>query len=355
MTVLITGGTGCLGEYMLAELLRKKDPVWALYRTESKRDSTIDFLKRRNLPGFESLRWINGDVLEIADKWRSWCDRHPGLDQVDNLIHSAASLRFKEDKNGEPLRTNVGGAEAIRQLVQSVPIAVHLISTAYVCGFVQDKVVYEVNHPRGEFVNIYEQSKWEAEQILKDHATVLRPGVIVGDFATGRSSTFTGWYIIVKAIQMLDQVVDGIEGVDRHDLGINVPTNPNAALNILPVDYAAKAIVTIVENPAHHGKIFHITHPVPTPHEWSLEVLCRRFGISGIQFKGYDQEIPEPKNDFQQMIWKQVKRMFTYFSSNPIFDRTNTDSALPDLEPPPITEAYVNRLVDYAVAKNWGV
>lgn len=353
MNVLLTGATGFLGEYLLAELLAQKCSVWALYRTESRKQNTITFLKSQNPESLESLKWVNGDVLKIADKWESWCRENPGLDEVDSLLHSAASLRFKEDKNGEPIRTNVGSARAIRQLMEEVPIKAHVISTAYVCGFVQDEIVREVNHPEGKFVNVYERSKWEAEQILMNHATILRPGVIVGDYLTGRTITFTGWYMIVKALYMLGQALDGVKEIDRFDLRMNLPTNPNSAINILPVDYAAKAIVAIVRNPDQFGKIFHITHPVPTSHEWSVDVLSKKFRISGIQFRGYSRKVPEPKNDFQRMIWGQVRRMFTYLSSNPIFDRTNTDSAISDLEAPPITESYVNRLVDWAVAKNW--
>ncbi|MBI5250246.1 MAG: SDR family oxidoreductase, partial [Desulfomonile tiedjei] len=57
MKVLLTGGTGFLGEYLLAELLERGHSVWSLYRSESRKLDTLRFLSSLNLPrSAESLR-----------------------------------------------------------------------------------------------------------------------------------------------------------------------------------------------------------------------------------------------------------------------------------------------------------
>ena len=50
MNVLLTGGTGFLGEYLLAELLDRGPYVWAHYRSESRKLDTIRFLSSLGLP-----------------------------------------------------------------------------------------------------------------------------------------------------------------------------------------------------------------------------------------------------------------------------------------------------------------
>ena len=88
--------------------------------------------------------------------------------------YTAASTRLHMDENGEPLKTNLGSTIALRKLIDRKPLKVHVISTAYVCGLIQGKVVKEVNHPRGDFVNVHEESKWKAEQIWMGKATILK-------------------------------------------------------------------------------------------------------------------------------------------------------------------------------------
>lgn len=109
-----------------------------------------------------------------------------------------------------------------------------------------------------------------------------------------------------------------------------------------------------MEKPRDHPSIFHLTHPNPPTHAWSHEVISRKFNIRGIRFIGQDAPIPQPKNELEWMIFKQVKGMLFYFSNNPVFDRSQTDRELPDLKAPTIDEALVNRLIDYAIQNNWG-
>lgn len=186
-------------------------------------------------------------------------------------------------------------------------------------------VVYEVNHPRGNFANAYEESKWEAEEVWAHQATIIRPGVIVGDSQTGRCTSFTGWYIIAKGGYLMDQFLNFAPAHDRQDLQIEVPMDPKATLNLVPVDYVAKATIQLIENPVNHNQIFHLTHPHPLTHEWSHDVMCRRFNLGGIRFTGFGASLSESNDPLKLMIWNQTRKMYSYFSSNPTFDRTNAD------------------------------
>lgn len=355
MNVFLTGATGFLGENLLAQLLERGHRVWALYRSEPKRIKTDQFLSGLGLDlGDSQLNWLKGDVLEVNDRWSQWEQELPSLKKVDDVLHSAGSLRFRLNSAGEPRRTNLEGARALWQLTQRKAMQVHLVSTAYACGLTPGGLVYEINHPRGNFANAYEESKWEAEEIWARQATIIRPSVIVGDSQTGRCTSFTGWYIIAKGGYLMDQFLNFAPVYDRQDLQIEVPMDPKATLNLVPVDYVAKATIQLIENPDNHNRIFHLTHPYPPTHEWSHEVICRRFNLGGIRFTGLGASLSELNDPLKRMIWNQTQKMHSYFSNDPTFDRTNTDRALPHLKVPIIDESLINRLLDYAIAQDWG-
>ena len=355
MNVLLTGGTGFLGEYIMAELLERGHSIWALYRSESRKLDTIRFLGSVGLPrSANSLHWFKGEILDAYDQWDNWCKDYDGLDSVDTLIHSAASTRLHMDDSGEPLKTNLGSAKVLRRLIERKPMRVHLISTAYVCGLVQGLRMMEASHPKGDFVNVYEESKWESEEIWKGEATLLRPSIIVGHSETARCASFTGWYILFQAAHLLDRLMGETDNSSRLSLGISIPADPYATTNVVPVDYVAKAAVRIIENPSHHNKIYHLTHPDPPTHKWTLDLICRRFNLGGLDFSGAGSPFTQPRNRIERMVWRQMQTILLHFANNPIFDRTLTESAVPDLEVPSISEEFVEKLIDYAIESDWG-
>lgn len=356
MNVLITGGTGFLGEYLIAELLERGHLVSALFRSDMKRLNTIRFLGSLGLPrSADSLRWIKGDLLRIDEEWPQLCSEFAHLREIDTIIHSAASTRLHMDECGDPLKTNVGSAKALRRLYDVHPVQVHLISTAYVCGLKQGELVKEVIHPKGDFLTVYEESKWEAERIWEGHATFLRPSIILGHSETARCTSFSGWYILFQAAHLLDRLMQENSETTRFSLGIEIPADPQATSNVITVDYVARAAIDIIEDPKNHNKIFHLTHPNPPNHQWTLELICRRFRLGGFGFAGPNAPFMQPRNRIERMAWRQMQTILLHFANNPVFDRTNTDHAVPGLNVPPISEELVNKLIDYAIEREWGL
>jgi len=140
----------------------------------------------------------------------------------------------------------------------------------------------------------------------------------------------------------------------RLDVQIDVPADPDAVINIIPVDYVAKAVVALIENPDHHNGIFHLTHPNPPTHQWTLDYVCEKFNIGGFRLVGAGTPFTPPRNRVERIVWRQIQAILLHFANNPLFDRTNIDTALPDLPVPPVTEAFVTQLLDYAVKQDWG-
>ena len=355
MNVLLTGATGFLGEYLLAELLERGHTVWGLYRSDSRMLDTVRFLSSLGLPRHAGdLRWLKGDVLEADVHWKSWLHSHPGLSGTDTLLHCAASTQLHMDGHGEPLRTNLGSAQSLKRLAQIHPLRTHLISTAYVCGKIRQGVVREELHPRGDFVNVYEESKWESEALWAGEATLLRPSVIVGDSVTGRCTSFSGWYVLMQSLQLLSRLLGEKSDGGSFNLNLRLPVEASATLNLVPVDYVAAAAARLIEDPANHRGVFHLTHPNPPSHRLTWDFVGKKFGVTGLEFAGADADQPTPRDDQEQLVFRQMQAIFSYLGNNPIFSRTFTDRALPCLKPPEVDEASMNRWVDYATAQDWG-
>jgi nucleoside-diphosphate-sugar epimerase len=117
-TVLVTGGTGFLGAYVIRELVMKGYAVRAIRRSGS-------------LPGFvpadifQQVDWIKGDVLDALAL-------EEAMDGVDGVIHAAAKVSFAGKDRSELFKINVEGTANVvnAALLQNVPRFVHVSSVA---------------------------------------------------------------------------------------------------------------------------------------------------------------------------------------------------------------------------------
>ena len=356
MRFFLTGATGFLGEYLLRDLLERGHEVWCLYRHSAKRLDTVRFLSGFDLPRqAEKLHWLQGDLLSLTDCWPLWLQEHPGLAEVDQLLHCAAAMQLHLAADGEPLRTNVGSASVLLRLIERQPMQVHLVSTAYVCGRIESTRVPENFHQRGNFVNSYEESKWQAEQLWAGRATLLRPSIIVGDSVTGRCTSFFGWYIFMQAVQLLGRLIqDGDATGQPVDLQLSLPVSATDTMNIVPVDFVSQSIVRLLENPANHRRVFHITHPQPPTYDQIWQYVSSRFGLRGVGFAGTATQTVQPRNELERLVCSQMESVLDYFGNNPLFERSNLEQALPGLSPPEITAELMDLWLGYAMDNDWG-
>src|SRR6202035_2457296 len=102
----------------------------------------------------------------------------------------------------------------------------------------------------------YFRTKYEAEQIVREEATVpwrvYRPGIVIGSSETGEADRVDGPYYSFKLIQRLRDALPswvplvGFEG---------------GPLNLVPVDFVASAIAHVAARPGLDGGTFHIVDP----------------------------------------------------------------------------------------------
>ena len=271
-TVLLTGATGMVGRYLLRDLLlrdqtvvvigRGRGPITGEDRIEALLQDWEQRLQRRLLrPVF-----IEGQLTEPGLGIRPDSNQRMVLEATDVVLHCAASLRFEEDQAGEePIRTNLTGTKHVIDFAEAWGIPhFHHISTAYVCGC-RTGTVRENELDAGQsFHNIYEHSKFQAEQLLAatghfQSKTIYRPSIIVGDSLTGFTSTFHTVYSILKFVRALpDEHARNLAWIFQR---LNLKGDERK--NLVPVDWVSQTICDILDRPTAWGQTFHLTNPQP--------------------------------------------------------------------------------------------
>ncbi len=126
----------------------------------------------------------------------------------------------------------------------------YYVSTAYVAGLRQGVVGPDELSFSAGFRNAYEQTKAEAEALVRDVSSrfptvIFRPSIIVGDSISGQTSAFNVIYVPAKLL---------VRGLFRF-----VPAVPNIPFDVVPVDYVADAIAHLSRLPLPSGTCYHLT------------------------------------------------------------------------------------------------
>jgi thioester reductase-like protein len=358
-SILLTGATGLLGQYLLRDLLLKGLPV-AVFARDSRQAGAAERVSEivafwcetlgRKLPTPKVLAGElcpNGLGLTGAD--RRWIGGH-----CRTMINSAASLAFRDTPEGEPWRTNVQGTRSLLTLCRDVGLSEwHQVSTAFVCGRRQGVIADEDLDAAQSFHNPYEESKCQAEQLVRQTpgicATIYRPAVIVGDSRTGHTSSFTGIYRFLElAVRLASINSQGAEA----GLPLRLPLTGDEVWNLVPVDWISRAIVDLLHKPQWHGQTFHLVSRSPVSTRFVRDVGAEVLNLPGIEFAG-PGGVAEPTR-LEQMFFEGIEEYWPYLGGNQAFTSANAIAALPDLPPPLVDRAMLERLIRFAVANRFG-
>ena len=359
--LLLSGATGLVGRYLLRDLLGADVPVAVLCRSNriepaAQRVEALmrrwDKLAGRHLPRPVVIEAdLRQPMLGMSAEDLAWIAAN-----CDSILHSAASMTFREDKHGEPFRTNNDGMRNLLDVCRQAGIArFHHVSTAYVCGLRTGRV-YERELDLGQQNgNVYEVSKLTAEKMLRaadflDETTIYRPASVVGDSATGYTVSSHGFYLPLQlAYVMADKIPTRLMG-ERFFRLLNL--RGDEGKNLVPVDWLAAAIAYLVMHPEHHRETYHLTNPRPVTVKSIQEVIQEAVEkYSSRRFVGElsEQQIVEYEAMFQ--YYMEIYR--SHWRDDPVFDRTNTDRALPHLPCPEIDYEMLLRIASYPVKENF--
>lgn len=223
--ILVTGGTGFLGSYIIQQLVEKGYAVRALRRSNK-------------LPGwipaatFEdtstgSVEWVEGDILDVVSL-------EEAMEGTDAVIHSAALVSFAKKDRKDMYQVNVEGTANVVNIAleKNVRRLVHISSVAALGRTANGGHVNEEKKWEESKVNThYAISKFKAElHVWRGigeglDAVILNPSTILG---------YGDWHSSSCAI--FRQVHDGF---DWYTPGIN---------GFVDVEDVAKAAIILLES-----------------------------------------------------------------------------------------------------------
>jgi thioester reductase-like protein/NADP-dependent 3-hydroxy acid dehydrogenase YdfG len=247
MRYVVTGGTGFIGRRVVSRLLdtRPDAEVWVLVR-------------RPSLGRFEGLaaKWgerakpLVGD-LTGADLGLSE-EAIAELGDVEHVVHCAAIYDITATE-AEQRAANVDGTRAVIELARRLDATLHHVSSIAVAGDFRGEYT-EADFDIGQGLPTpYHQTKFEAELLVREaprlRYRIYRPAVVVGDSRTGEMDKIDGPYYFFRVLAKL-AVLPRFTPIMLPDTG---------RTNIVPVDYVADALVTLLHADGHDGHTFHLT------------------------------------------------------------------------------------------------
>ncbi len=356
--IFLTGATGLIGRYLLRNFLQDGHQVTVLIRP-NKHQSVPERLN--DLITFAQIPKKTSSQIQVIEG----CLKDPALsssdfkkiESFDMIVHSAASLSFHKNMNGEPWTTNLEGTRNLINVARKTGIKRWIqVSTAYVCGQQEEKV-YEDDHNPASTQNDYEASKRAAEELITQQQdldwTILRPGIVVGDSNNGYASTYQGIYHCLKSVAFMSRKIKPDNNGNKK-LPIRYNLSGKEKTNLIPVDWVAEAITQLSLNPETINQYFHLTSQSPLLAETLVDAVQDYYELTGIAFIGKDAPQPEDKNIYEKIFDRETKRLGPYFQDDPDFDRSNLNKFLPGLEDFSVDKAFIHKLLNFAESDKWG-
>jgi long-chain acyl-CoA synthetase len=355
--ILVTGATGFLGVQLVRELLARQPQARLALLIRDRAGQPGQQRADLIVPPAERSRVqvYSGDVgqpncgLDAAAYQRLSAE-------TTRVIHSAATVRFDHTLE-EARRINVEGTRRMMDFAAKMRQLRSLayVGTAYVAGE-RAELVRESELDVGQsYRNTYEQTKAEAEALVRSRlgslpGVILRPSIIVGDSRTGATSSFKMMYWPLK--------------IYARRLWRTVPGYPDAVLDIVPVDFVAASVACLLFDEAALGSTVHLC--AGPRGSATIEQIARR---AMEYFHAPQPRYVDPKFFFAAIrpllflaLWGRKRRVLRdgrayrdYFTMRMQFDTSNAERLLgpAGISPPPVLD-YLDRLFHYCVASDWG-
>ena len=356
----MTGGTGLVGAYVLCNLLQAGHRVAVLARPSKKEsasrriDSILSHWEQEADLQLPRPVVIEGNLQDDSwrEKYAGWFEKNCG-----SVIHCAASLAFYGSLGNEPWLSNIDGTKKILSICKDHGIRqMHYMSTAYIAG--TSRLFREDEFDIGQTLrNDYEQSKFDAEKLVReadflDRPTIYRPSIVVGDSRTAHTTTYHGFYAVLKLAHTLVRRMPLGSTSGRNLLGA-LGMNGSERKNFVPVDWVADVFDHIFSNPQFHGQTYHLVSPQPPFLQDVVDVIQDTIETySPLAEKSDPRRANE--NWFFQNYTDQVQVYKAYLQDDPTFDSTNTQTAAPHLPCPAIDTDLMMFFARYAIMSQFG-
>jgi thioester reductase-like protein len=346
-SVFLTGATGFLGMEVLARLLEAGDrEVLALIRAsddaaaEQRLDDVLTTLWDDPAPYRDRVRAVRGDVTQ---RELGLGDRRVELaEATGSVLHCAASISFDLPLD-EARAINVDGTARVLDFAVEAQARGGLerflhVSTAYVAGRHEGTFRERQLDAGQEFRNTYEQTKWEAEEIVglarELGPAIARPSIVMGESDSGWTPSFNVLYWPLQAFS--------------RGLFDAVPARPDGRIDVVPVDYVADALVHLLGR--RDAGVFNLVagSDAATVGELS-ELAATHFNRPRLPLVDPTEAAEAEAADEHGAVY------VPYFDMRVMFDDARARAVLgPAGIHAPLLRDFFGPLMDYAQATRWG-
>ena len=243
-SILITGATGLLGRSVLRRLLATDARLQAIVLVR-------DPSRWAGVAGVSALHdrigVVQGDLrvdgLGLTREARSAIRRH-----ITAIVHLAADTSFSNPLD-KARSVNTNGTARLLELARECasPVRFAYVSTAFVAGRETGVIAERLAAPKAGWVNAYEQSKYEAEQLVSRQTSdwiILRPATVVCDDGSGAVSQVNA---VHRALRLY-----------RAGLVAMMPGVAGSTIDVVTTDFVADAIARLALRDDVAGRVVHL-------------------------------------------------------------------------------------------------
>jgi len=189
--VLVTGGTGFIGAYIIKELVEKGYAVRAITHSKS-----VPFFLPTHIKN--AVEWVSGDILDVTSL-------DEAMEGVDAVIHAAAKVSFGPKEKKSLYKINIEGTANVVNIAleKNIQRLVHISSVAAIGRTTSGETVNEEKKwHEGNWHTSYAISKYHAEMEVWRAAAeglnviVINPSTVLGygDWNTSSCAIFKNVY-----------------------------------------------------------------------------------------------------------------------------------------------------------------
>lgn len=324
----LTGATGLLGTEVVSQLLHTTDAAILVLVRAATADAAAKRLRSLWCDDPTLSAAVGRRVVPVVGDITGTAPEGGVLDAVTHVVHCAAETGVQQSRE-ELWRINVEGTRHVAEWAAAMPRLKRFtyVSTAYVAG-TRSGIILENDPLPGSFYSLYEQSKAQAERVVRATSlplTVCRPGMIVGNSQTGRTRNFNTVYYVLKLM---------LQG--------KLPLLPIArrqTVNVVPVDYVARQVVALTLHPEAEGQTFHLVAPhAELPQAGQLAAAVAAWAKANLQtalrqplclplplLRTVGRRYNAGAEAKRHSLLSNLTALMPYFLDDHVFDRSNTD------------------------------
>ena len=269
--VLVTGFPAFTAQRMARKIVESDGKTRVLLLVREKfRPHAAAFVEQLTPARKKRVEILTGDVCDMDLGLAS--DEFKRVTAETSVIQHAAGIYYLGVPKEQTFRVNVEGTRRALELAAECKRLRRFChwSTVHVSGTRKGVILEDELDCGQSFFNPYEESKFQAEKLVREAArrlpvTIFRPAIIVGDSQTGEIDKFDGpYYMLVLIVS------------SKIDVSLPLPGRGSAPLYLSPIDFVVDAAHRLAKEERALGHTFHLVDPAPLAARTVYEIIAER-------------------------------------------------------------------------------